>query len=95
MHINIDNIINLSTSFATIHEEDEDMEEYDDDTLVVETERYQLKEEVLKTVLAKRILIIFQVMIACGRLHNLCNKIKGSSSENDDILTRDFQALKV
>ena len=95
MHINIDNIINLSTSFATIHEEDEDMEEYDDDTLVVETERYQLKEEVLKTVLAKRILIIFQVMIACRRLQNLCNKIKGSSSENDDILTRDFQALKV
>ena len=35
-------------SFNTIHEEDEDMEEYDEDTLVVENESYQMKEEVLK-----------------------------------------------
>ena len=49
MLINIDNINNLSNSFDTIHEEDEDMEEYDEVTLVAETESYQLKEEVLKT----------------------------------------------
>jgi hypothetical protein len=53
MQININNSNNLSKSFDTIHEEDEDMEEYDEDTLVVETECYQLKEEVLKNVLAK------------------------------------------
>jgi hypothetical protein len=35
-------------SFNTIHKGDEDMEEYDEDTLVVETERCQMKEEVLK-----------------------------------------------
>ena len=44
---NINKINNFSKSFDTIHEEDEDMEEYDEDTLVVETESYQLKEEVL------------------------------------------------
>ena len=49
----IDSINSLSTSFDTIHEEDEDTEEYDEDTLVVETESYQLKEEVLKNVLSK------------------------------------------
>ena len=53
MPININNSNNLSKSFDTIHEEDEDMEEYDEDTLVVETESYQLKEEVLKNVLSK------------------------------------------
>ena len=93
MPININNSNNLSKSFDTIHEEDEDMEEYDEDTLVVETESYQLKEEVLNNVLAKRILIIVQVMVACQRLQNLCNKIKGSCSANDDILTRDFQVI--
>ena len=50
---NINKINNFSKSFDTIHEEDEDMEEYDEDTLVVETESYQLKEEVLNNVLAK------------------------------------------
>ena len=40
-------------SFNTIHEEDEDMEEYDEDTLVVETESCQMKEEVLKYHLSK------------------------------------------
>ena len=53
MQININNSNNLSKSFDTIHEEDEDTEEYEEDTLVVETESYQLKEEVLKNVLAK------------------------------------------
>jgi hypothetical protein len=53
MQININKINNHSKSFDTIHEEDEDMEEYDEDTLVVETESYQLKEEVLNNVLAK------------------------------------------
>ena len=92
MQININNSNNLSKSFDTIYEEDEDMEEYDEDTIVVGKESYQLKEEVLKNVLSKWILIIVQVMIACQRLQNLCNKIKGPP-ENDDILTVDFQVL--
>ena len=42
------NIINyFSKSFDTIHEEDEEMEEYDENTLEVEKESSQLKGEVL------------------------------------------------
>ena len=44
----IDSINNLSKSFDTIHEEDDDIEEYDEETLVEEAESHQLKEEVLK-----------------------------------------------
>ena len=54
MEININNIINLSTSFNTIHEEDEDMDESDEDTLAGETECCQLKEEVLKNNLSNK-----------------------------------------
>jgi hypothetical protein len=38
----------FSKSFDIIHEVDEDLEEYDEDTLVVETESPQLDEEVKK-----------------------------------------------
>ena len=87
----IDSINSLSKSFDTIHEEDDDIEEYDEETLVEEAESHQLKEEVLKKVLAKRILIIVQVVIIYQRLDNLCNEIKGSSSEIQLVMIRYVQ----
>ena len=90
---NINKINNFSKSFDTIHEEDEDMGEYDEDTLVVETESHQLNEEVLRKYLWNKNIDHCQVMKASQRLQTLCNKIKGSHTENQNILTTDVQVV--
>jgi len=58
-----------SKSFDTIHEEDEEMEEYDENTLEAELESSKLKGEVVRV---------------CEKLQNMCHEIKGTHSDQID-----------
>jgi len=75
------NVINyFSKSFDTIHEEDEEMEEYDENTLEVEKESSQLKGEVVRV---------------CEKLQNMCHEIKGTNLDEIDNTGTDIQISKL